>query len=318
MDNLTIVMYHYVRDLKRSRYPEIKALPYDLFKKQVCFLKKNYNIISAEDLYDCFKTEAALPAKAALLTFDDGYLDHFQYVFPVLDELEVSACFFPSAKCILERKMLLVNKIHFILASVEDKKKIVNDICKIIDDHGPEYGLPGSSFFLRSINTESRFDVPEVVFIKKMLQRELPQEMRQNAVDFMFSRHVTKDESAFAQELYMTTEQLQCLKRNGMYIGSHGYGHNWMDRMSYDQLIREIDLSLKFLEEFNGDVNHWMMCYPYGAFNELLINMLRKKGCVIGFTTEPRIANLRKDSFMTLPRLDTNDILKFQEASLCT
>ena len=32
---LNIVMYHYVRDLQNSRYPAIKGLDYNLFKKQI-------------------------------------------------------------------------------------------------------------------------------------------------------------------------------------------------------------------------------------------------------------------------------------------
>ena len=35
MNNLTIVMYHYVRDLKNSRYPDIKGLDVSLFKEQI-------------------------------------------------------------------------------------------------------------------------------------------------------------------------------------------------------------------------------------------------------------------------------------------
>ena len=39
---LYVVMYHYVRELKYSRYPEIKGLDYHLFKEQIRFLKKNF------------------------------------------------------------------------------------------------------------------------------------------------------------------------------------------------------------------------------------------------------------------------------------
>lgn len=39
MGKLTIAMYHYVRDLKYSRYPEIKGLDYKLFKQQIHFLQ---------------------------------------------------------------------------------------------------------------------------------------------------------------------------------------------------------------------------------------------------------------------------------------
>lgn len=37
-DKLYIVMYHYVRDLQYSRYPQIKGMDYQLFKEQIAFL----------------------------------------------------------------------------------------------------------------------------------------------------------------------------------------------------------------------------------------------------------------------------------------
>ena len=46
VNNLTIVMYHYVRDLKNSRFPGIKGLELDLFKEQIEYLHKHYNINS--------------------------------------------------------------------------------------------------------------------------------------------------------------------------------------------------------------------------------------------------------------------------------
>ena len=39
MDNLTIVMYHYVRDLNNSRYPDIKGLDINLFKEQINYMR---------------------------------------------------------------------------------------------------------------------------------------------------------------------------------------------------------------------------------------------------------------------------------------
>ena len=47
---VTVVMYHYVRDLKNSRYPNIKGLDIEKFKKQIKFFKENYNFIKIEDI----------------------------------------------------------------------------------------------------------------------------------------------------------------------------------------------------------------------------------------------------------------------------
>ena len=45
-------MYHYVRDLKHSRYPEIKGLDFELFKNQIRYLKGNFNIVTMEDVIE--------------------------------------------------------------------------------------------------------------------------------------------------------------------------------------------------------------------------------------------------------------------------
>lgn len=39
MKELTIVMYHYVRDLKNSRYPNIKGMDVGLFEQQIQFFR---------------------------------------------------------------------------------------------------------------------------------------------------------------------------------------------------------------------------------------------------------------------------------------
>lgn len=51
MNNLYIVMYHYTRNLKYSRHPNIKGLDYALFREQIAFLKQDL-IISEQTCAD--------------------------------------------------------------------------------------------------------------------------------------------------------------------------------------------------------------------------------------------------------------------------
>ena len=44
MQNLTIIMYHYVRPIAKSYYPLIKGLELDSFKTQLNYLEKNYEM----------------------------------------------------------------------------------------------------------------------------------------------------------------------------------------------------------------------------------------------------------------------------------
>ena len=50
MNRLTVVMYHYVRDLLHSRYPKIKGLDVNLFRQQIQFLKSNFSIVTMEEV----------------------------------------------------------------------------------------------------------------------------------------------------------------------------------------------------------------------------------------------------------------------------
>lgn len=47
-NKLYVVMYHYTRDLANSRYPKIRGLDVELFKQQLDFFEKNFNVITME------------------------------------------------------------------------------------------------------------------------------------------------------------------------------------------------------------------------------------------------------------------------------
>lgn len=307
---LSIIMYHYVRELRHSRFSEIKGLETDHFKEQISYIKKYYNVIGGADLLAAVAAGslAALPPSAVLLTFDDGYIDHFTQVFPILRRERLTGCFFPPARCVLENQVLDVNKIHFVLAVLPDKQAIVDSIFTFLDEYSAHYQIPGKDYYWKKLAVPNRFDRKEVIFIKRILQRELPEELRQLIINDLFRKHVTSDEVSFAKELYMSEDQILCMRESGMYIGSHGWGHYWLDSLDPVSQKREIELALDFLRRIGTPVDRWMMCYPYGAYNDSLLSLISGAGCRIGVTTATGIANLERDNLLTLPRLDTSDV----------
>jgi peptidoglycan/xylan/chitin deacetylase (PgdA/CDA1 family) len=312
--SLTIVMYHYVRDLRHSRFPAINGLPKEQFEEQVLYLKRHYTVVSGDDLIGAVASGSELPPNPLLLTFDDGYLDHYTEVFPILDREGLSGCFFPPVRCVSESKMLDVNKVHFVLASVPDKGELVQRIFRLIDEFGPRFGCRGKAYYWDRCDVAKRFDPREVVFIKRVLQRELPEELRRLMIDALFREYVSTDEASFARELYMNEAQILCLRRHGMYVGSHGYAHCWLDSIDRVAQEREVDASLAFLRRINGPMAGWIMCYPHGAYDESLLSVLKARNCTVGLTTRVGLANLERDDPLTLPRLDTNDLPKAADA----
>jgi peptidoglycan/xylan/chitin deacetylase (PgdA/CDA1 family) len=309
MKPATIVMYHYVRDLGRSRFPAIKGLSVEGFGRQLDYIQNHYSPIAAEDLLEAFSSPRKdLPPNPILLTFDDGYSDHFANVFPLLDARGIRGCFFPPAQAILEHKVLDVNKIHFILASVSDAQAVLNQVFASLAEFRAEFALKTTGEYLSAVDEKHRYDTREVTVLKRLLQRELPEPVRAEVVRRLFAEHVTSDETAFACELYMSMDQIACLRRNGMHIGSHGYTHAWLNHISPQAQAIEIDRSLEFLQELGVQKNNWTICYPYGGFDDSLLQLLRERQCRLGFTVEVRVADLDADDRLTLPRIDTNDL----------
>ena len=306
---VTIIMYHFIRDLEISRYPEIKALQASHFKEQLDYISKYYKFVTVNDCINAVYNEYdEFPDNAVLLTFDDAYIDHYTTVFPILEEGSVQGCFFVPVKAVLEHEVLDVNKIHFILATAPNIDDLVGDIFGLLDEYRESYNLKNNEYYFLKLAHKSRFDVKEVIFVKRLLQRELDEALRQKILNRLFEKHVSIDEAAFAGELYMSTDQIKCMIRNGMYIGAHGYHHYWLNSLPKESQEREVDLSLQFLKEIYSSVDSWVMSYPFGAYDDTLINILKKKGCSLAVTTETNIAQLSKENAFTLQRLRTNDL----------
>jgi peptidoglycan/xylan/chitin deacetylase (PgdA/CDA1 family) len=308
MSELTIVMYHYVRDLERSRYPGVKGRRVSEFRSQLDYIGRHYTVVAAEDVIAAAKGRARLPDKAAWLTFDDGYLDHFLTVFPLLHARGWQGSFFPPARAILERELLDVNKIQFVLVCQQDPAPILQEMRVFVNDRMGSDGLLGFDEYWKQLPKASRFDSAEVTFVKHMLQHALPEAMRTELSDQLFSRFVCVDPVAFASELYMNADQLRTMVRCGMYVGSHGDGHYWLDHLTPERQAVEIDRSKAFLRSIGAPDEDWVMCYPYGAHNDSLIDLLRQQRCVVALTTRVGVARIETDDLLTLPRLDTNDL----------
>jgi len=297
-------MYHYVRPIKNSKYPSIKGLEIINFKKQIMFFREKFGFQDFNFLFnESFLEHNKTPV---ILTFDDGLKDHFRHVYPILKNENIPGLFFPPAKPILENIVLDVHKIHFILAMESDKSKIVKDIFEKIISYQKDYDLENPKNLWDKLAIPNRFDTGEVIFIKRILQRELSIKIRTEITNELFEKYVTSNESDFSKELYMSLDEIDEMRENGMYFGSHGYSHQWLSYMSEKNLNIELEKSCEFCERISPNTKK-IMCYPYGDYNEFVINKIKNIGFTGGLTTKTGNAELSGKNLFTLNRYDTND-----------
>lgn len=303
---LCVVMYHYTRDLAHSRYPRIKGLDIALFKEQISFFKAKFNAVTMERVIESMNGGRELPERPLLLTFDDGYADNYDFAFPVLKENGMQGSFYVSGKTFTDHELLDVNKIHFILAS-GDSLAINRRLRERMDYYrGREYDYPSNEELSRQYVTPKRYDGPETVFIKQMLQNALPEPLRHRIASELLEEYVGVSEEVLSHELYLTRDQIRLMRAEGMHIGIHGYDHYSLGLLPADKARADIERALEVMDEFI-DRDSWTMNFPYGSYNEGVLDFVKSKGAVLGFSTRVGFARLGADPVLELPRLNCND-----------
>ncbi len=307
MTKLSIIMYHYVREIKNSKYSGIKGLEINDFRKQLEYLESKYNIISPNLLIAyILGEEKKIPNNACMLSFDDGYKDHIQFVLPELIKRKIKACFFPVVSSIKEKKVLDVNAIHYILACCKDVEKLIYDLKNELKN----FKISDTEFdqLWKKNAIKSKYDTKEIIFFKRILQRDLQIDLRRKIIKKMFLKFTNMSFQDLNKELYMTSNDLNILFNENMNIGNHTYNHSWLSSLDKKSQEKEINNSLSFLAKTGLDIHKWIMCYPYGSYNKNTLQILKKNKCIMGLTTKHGVVNLKKYKNLELERIDTNEI----------
>lgn len=246
------------------------------------------------------------PEKSLLLTFDDGYIDNYTFVLPILKKYHMQGSFFVPGKVFTEHCLLDVNKIHFLLAKVP-----IDILCKQLfkqlnEYRGCQWQYPSNQELYKMYALADRFDDEKTVFFKRVLQVGLPERLRNIICSNLFEKYMEVPEEVLAREIYLNYDQMVFMKQSGMFFGIHGYEHSWMNRLQEVELKKDLRKALACMRDLI-DENAWVINYPYGSYSRDVLNSLKDIGCVCGLSTDLGIADLDKDNRFILPRLDTND-----------
>ena len=91
----------------------------------------------------------------------------------------------------------------------------------------------------------------------------------------------------------------------GMSIGSHSFSHQNLTKINHNELKTEIDGSKKYLEDkFQLYISNF--CYPYGKYNQIVINEVKKSEYKKAFTTNRGLYNSTKSNNFELNRVSVN------------
>ncbi len=92
--NVPVLFYHHVQPQSQAIDRKQTSMSVDngVFDQQVGYLvSSGYNLITAKDLVDALRNKSGLSPKSILITMDDGYLDVYQYAYPVIQKYHIKA-----------------------------------------------------------------------------------------------------------------------------------------------------------------------------------------------------------------------------------
>ena len=275
---MKVYMFHYVKD--KSNYFHFDA---KLFNDNIKELLKKYKIISFKDMNSNNDLNNSI-----MLTFDDGTIDHYEIVYPILKKLNVSGLFFiPS--CIKSKKMLDIQIIHKLL-EVENSEILLKKICRKLDGFGID---------INNYKLDKSLDSNSMALVKQLLQFKLDKDIREKILnDLANSYHINLN----VEDSYISIKHLKEMKDNNMFFGIHTKTHPRLGLLDKDEQREEISSNLNFLKSIGiVDEDLISIAFPYGSYNDETIELMKELNIKYGFKV-----NEDKDNYNLISRIDCN------------
>lgn len=298
-----VVMYHYIRDSAATSFPAIRALDPGRFEQQLAWLQDGYAVIDCATLEAAVDGRHPLPPHAALLTFDDGFVDHYAVAFRALSARGLTGVFFVAGDAAGPAPRLLgVHKTHFLLAHVgaDAFGRAVLAACSRADLEAARRAR---------VFGADQWDQADERAIKNLLNYGLPFEEAERVLDALFARHIG-DQASFARALYLNDDLMADMARGGMTFGYHTRSHRMLSRLDASQQHAELSGGVAWLRRLTGQ-RSVPFCYPWGGpgtYTADTVRLLEKTGYSIAFNTVRRRTRVGRDGRFELPRLDTRDL----------
>lgn len=94
-----VLMYHHVQPQSQAVDKGQTATSVDngVFDQQIQYLtSQGYTLLTAKELVDALRNKSQTPSKSVVVTLDDGYLDNYQYAYPIFKKYNVKGNFMIS------------------------------------------------------------------------------------------------------------------------------------------------------------------------------------------------------------------------------
>jgi peptidoglycan/xylan/chitin deacetylase (PgdA/CDA1 family) len=258
-------MYHYVRP-SSEEYPNLNTLDIEIFRRQLDYFEKKYGFLSKEEYQNAVKKR--INPKGVVLTFDDGFKDHFKYVLPELRKRGLWGIFYVSTGIYSNNELLGVHRIHY-LEGKHGSRVILQEVLKYIDNSMLDHNTIGD-FDIDIYSTENYQEDEKK--LRRLLNYFVSYKYRDRILEKLMIKFF--DETKLFSEVYLSINEIQALVLAGNIVGAHTVTHKVLSRLSYQEQLDEIKNSFDFIANIVSQ-DYKSFCYPYGSSSSFDQNTLK-------------------------------------------
>jgi peptidoglycan/xylan/chitin deacetylase (PgdA/CDA1 family) len=277
----------------------------DSFRRQLRFLKDQYNVISpAEFLLWCEGTHE-VPPRSVLLTCDDGLRSCLFDMLPILQEFEIGCLFFVTGASLSRTPtMLWYEELYLMfLAAPESFALELLEIGMQAKASRQEK----HSLWWELVKRLSQYDLNH----RKILLGRIRMQLR---LAEQWDAEYREDPVRSRRFLVLDQPELQQLARVGMCIGAHTLSHPVLSQSSPDMAWSEISESKRNLEQVL-EQETWAMAYPFGDSTSVTsreLQMAKRAGFKAAFLNVDGASRKRPSRF-ALPRIHITAAMTLSE-----
>jgi peptidoglycan/xylan/chitin deacetylase (PgdA/CDA1 family) len=282
---LSVLIFHRVLPGPDPLFPD--EMHAERFDELLGWVKSWFNVLPLDQAARRL-ADGGLPARAAVLTFDDGYADNATVALPLLQKHGLPCSFFVATDFLNGGRMWNDSLIEAIRCTPLP----VLDLRGVQGEKGQDLGqIPVHSVM------EKRQAIPALLGALKYLHPEL-RNQRVAAV-------AERAQAVLPDDLMMNTAQLRALRANGMQLGGHTASHPILARLSTQEAGDEMQRGKTQLESLTGE-RVSLFAYPNGKPGEDYLPardplLARELGFEAAVTTQWGAARRGADLFQ-LPR----------------
>jgi peptidoglycan/xylan/chitin deacetylase (PgdA/CDA1 family) len=263
-DKVYVLLYHSIAEEKHCLLENMSDsifLPVETFRKQIQFIRDNYEIVSIEDYID-----GQAKKQSVIINFDDGYKDVFQYAYPILEEYEAPFSISINSSFSNCENLFWISKINYL----RENSLYQEFICK--------------------------HDVSEE--ISKLCNNLV---LDEQLCSFFDEKELDMGEIIKQSELYLDKNDIKQMSPELLSILPHTHNHYKTVDLTHEQRKEEIEKSINYCAEVFPEYYQPVFSFPFGSpgltFDEVDIDILAENDIKYYLSAENGINDLHCNCF---------------------